>query len=286
MSVLQLTVYEDARRFAAEADAFLRAEEAANSMIAMPAMRMASKPNDDDAGSYMAVVRDGGTVVAAALQGASGGILLTTAPDAAIALIALDIAGRGRRAKSLVGPLDACEAFARAWRECMQQAHALRYHLRHFELTSAPAAAKAAGRLRRPDAGEYALLADWQLAFIEELELPDDRAQARRNLERRLERGVIRVWDDAGAAAFAGFGEGKDTARIAPVYTPPQLRGRGYASAMVAELVRELFAAGKRAIFLTTDAANPTSNGIYRRIGFRPVADHYHFDFVEVGVLA
>jgi uncharacterized protein len=281
MSALELTVYEEARQFAAEADLFLRTEEAANSMIAMPAARIASRPNEDDAGSYMAIVRDAGAVVAAAFHGAFGGMLLTSAPDVAVALFAIDMAARGRRPKSLVGPLQACEAFARAWSERMPQAHVLRFHLRHFELTSAPIPGQVAGHLRLPDAGEHALLADWQLAFIEELALPDDRARVRRNLEQRLERGLIRVWDDAGATAFAGFGEIADTARIAPVYTSPGLRGRGYASAMVAELARELFAAGKRAIFLTTDAANPTSNGIYQRIGFRPVADHYHFDLVE-----
>jgi uncharacterized protein len=282
MSALELTVYEDARQFAAEADAFLNAEEAANSMIAVPAARMASKPNDDDIGSYMALVRDGVTVVAAAFHGASGGILLTAAPVEAVALFAVDLAARGRRPKGVVGPLNACEAFAGVWREHTQQVHALRYHLRHFELRSAPARAASAGCLRLPDKGESALLAQWQLAIIDELALPDDRERALRNLEQRVARGLIRVWDAGGAAAFAGFREVADIARIAPVYTPPQLRGRGYASAMVTELARELFAAGKRAIFLTTDAANPTSNAIYRRIGFRPVADHYHFDLVEV----
>lgn len=280
MSALQLTVYEDARRFATEADAFLRAEEAANSMIAVPAARMASKPNDDDTGCYMAIVRDGIAVVAAAFHGASGGILLTAAPDDAIALFAADLAARDRRPKGVVGPLGACEAFARAWRERTQQVYASRYHLRHFELMSPPAPARAAGRLRPPDAGESTLLAQWQLAFIDELALPDDRERALRNLDQRVARGLVRVWDHAGAAAFAGFGEALDIARIAPVYTPPELRGRGYASAMVSELARELFVAGKRAIFLTTDVANPTSNSIYQRIGFSPVADHYHFELV------
>ena len=31
---------------------------------------------------------------------------------------------------------------------------------------------------------------------------------------------------------------------------------------------------------MTTDLANPTSNSIYRKIGYLPAADHYHFDFV------
>ena len=64
------------------------------------------------------------------------------------------------------------------------------------------------------------------------------------------------------------------------MYTPPQLRKRGYATALVAALSRELIDAGRRRLFLTTDVANPTSNAIYARIGYRALSDFYHFDFV------
>jgi predicted GNAT family acetyltransferase len=57
------------------------------------------------------------------------------------------------------------------------------------------------------------------------------------------------------------------------VYTPPQLRGRGYATSLVAELSRALLDAGRRFCFLYTDLANPTSNAIYERIGYVKVAE-------------
>ena len=81
--------------------------------------------------------------------------------------------------------------------------------------------------------------------------------------------------------AFAGFNDAApDFARIAPVYTPPGFRGRGYATSLVAQMSRELLARGKRRLFLTTDIANATSNAIYARIGFRAENDDWHFDFV------
>ena len=267
----------------AAANAFLCVAEAENSLIAMPAARMAVTPNEDDAGSYLATVSDATGVVAAVLAGATGGILLTAAPEPAVKLVANDLADRGRALNSLVGPLPQCEAFARAWRERTGLAHVLRFHLRQFELDGDPVVHSAPGALRLPDPDEHALIACWQVAFIDEVDLPDDRVRARRNMERRLERGFVRVWDDGGAVAFVAFGEGAaHTVRIAPVYTPPRFRGRGYASAMVGELSRQLFQAGTRAIYLTTDVANPTSNRIYQRIGFRPVADHFHFEFVAL----
>jgi predicted GNAT family acetyltransferase len=61
-------------------------------------------------------------------------------------------------------------------------------------------------------------------------------------------------------------------ARIGPVYTAREQRGRGYASAGVAAVSRLLLDRGAR-VCLFTDQANPTSNRIYEALGFRPVVD-------------
>jgi predicted GNAT family acetyltransferase len=61
--------------------------------------------------------------------------------------------------------------------------------------------------------------------------------------------------------------------RIGPVYTPPRLRGRGYASSAVAAACRRALAAGARRCVLFTDVDNPTSNRIYASVGFRPFED-------------
>ncbi|TDC23985.1 GNAT family N-acetyltransferase [Streptomyces sp. 8K308] len=62
-------------------------------------------------------------------------------------------------------------------------------------------------------------------------------------------------------------------ARVANVYTPPAHRGHGYATALTASLSRSAQQAGAREVVLFTDLANPTSNAIYQRIGYRPVLD-------------
>lgn len=62
--------------------------------------------------------------------------------------------------------------------------------------------------------------------------------------------------------------------RIAPVYTPPEHRGHGYASACVAEGSRRLRELGR--VCLTTDVDNPVSNRVYAALGYRPLADLGH----------
>jgi len=66
--------------------------------------------------------------------------------------------------------------------------------------------------------------------------------------------------------------------RIGPVYTPPEQRRHGYASALVAQLSQGARSAGNRCL-LYTDLANPTSNAIYRAIGYRPVTEVLRYRF-------
>ncbi len=67
--------------------------------------------------------------------------------------------------------------------------------------------------------------------------------------------------------------------RVGPVYTPPELRGRGYASAATVTVSQAALNAGVREVVLYTDLANPTSNALYQRLGYRPVEDRVVFSF-------
>jgi predicted GNAT family acetyltransferase len=281
---VQLRIHANPASFLRAAAAFLRVTEAENSVMVTAVTRMIAAPDPDDTDTYFACAMVRGAVAAAALHVPDGALLVTGGPARAIESIAADLAARKRFPKRLVGPLSSCDAFAQVWRERTGVEHSLRFRLRHFALTDMPAAPSTAGTMRRAEPAEYDLIARWQAAFMLEAGLPREEAErARARLARRLEKGFVRVWDDRRVVSFAGFSEtqrddGSSSARVAPVYTPPQERGRGYASALVAALSRELLRGGSQPLYLTTDLANPTSNSIYRKIGYRPVADHFHFD--------
>jgi len=92
--------------------------------------------------------------------------------------------------------------------------------------------------------------------------------------------GGIVVWEEGEPVSLAGFGGPTPNGiRIGPVYTPPGLRRRGYASALTAALTQQLLDGGRRFCFLFTDLANETSNSIYQRIGYRPVSDVDQWSF-------
>jgi predicted GNAT family acetyltransferase len=95
------------------------------------------------------------------------------------------------------------------------------------------------------------------------------------DMRRRIEGGRVFVWEDASGQAVhltVASQPSYGVSRIGPVYTPREHRGRGYASAAVAQVSKLLRDSGERAC-LFTDQANPTSNKIYEAIGYRRVVD-------------
>ncbi|MEU8435748.1 GNAT family N-acetyltransferase [Streptomyces sp. NPDC029216] len=129
------------------------------------------------------------------------------------------------------------------------------------------------GRARRATEADLPLLARWTAEFNRECDLPATPSEA--SLRDRVSYGGFLVWEhDARPVSLAGFSRPVCAAsRIGPVYTPPAERGRGYAAGVTHATVEAAHAAGATEVLLFTDLANPTSNGVYRRLGFTPVED-------------
>ena len=83
------------------------------------------------------------------------------------------------------------------------------------------------------------------------------------------------IWEKKGIpVSMAGYaGPTPNGIRIGAVYTPPEQRKKGYASAVTGGLSQHMLDLGYRFCFLFTDLLNPTSNHIYQQIGYKPVCD-------------
>jgi predicted GNAT family acetyltransferase len=138
------------------------------------------------------------------------------------------------------------------------------------------------GELREARPDERELVLEWWSAFAAEAGAHDDRAEHERGVDARMATplGMV-VWAvDGRPVCVAGSTPSPPAAaRIGPVYTPPDLRRNGYGTALTAELTRRLLAGGCDRCMLYTDLANPTSNAIYTRIGYRPVCDSVEIAF-------
>jgi RimJ/RimL family protein N-acetyltransferase len=131
----------------------------------------------------------------------------------------------------------------------------------------------AAGSLRLPTPEERRLLVDWNDAFDREAAVTVS-GQSEARVDERLGYGGWLIWDDQGPVSLVGVNlPVAGAVRVGPVYTPPESRNRGYASAAVAAASRHALAQGASRCLLYTDLANPTSNKIYAHVGYVRVAD-------------
>ncbi|MYT20903.1 GNAT family N-acetyltransferase, partial [Streptomyces sp. SID7760] len=131
---------------------------------------------------------------------------------------------------------------------------------------------------RGPDAygsaeADLPLLLDWFGAFSRETGQPGGPSET--GLRDRLSYGGVLLRERAGRpVAMAGFFRViGSAARVGPVYTPPGLRGRGYAAGVTHAVSEAAYAAGAAEVLLFTDPADATGNGVHRRLGYAPVED-------------
>jgi GNAT superfamily N-acetyltransferase len=139
------------------------------------------------------------------------------------------------------------------------------------------------GRPRLAGPADTALALAWFRAFHSDAAAQAGRLQPERRGEEfgeadmaaRIEEGRIWLWEDGlgTPVSLVGFNAPSfGVVRVGPVYTPGDLRGRGFATVLTAHVSRLLRDSGAR-VCLFTDLANETSNKIYAEIGYKPVVD-------------
>ena len=288
---MNVGLLEDPEAFLRDAAPLLLADEARHNLILGLTGAIRDGLYDE---RRLWLVRDGDRPVAAALRTPPYNLILAR-PESADALAALADAVAGEELPGVVGALPEGERFAELYAERTGRTARRVMGQGVYELTEVvppptpPGAARVATRADRE-----VVLRMW-IAFGDEVlhEGGPGRERAEATLDDRLSghetRGVF-LWEDGGqAVSLAGWGgQTPNGIRVGPVYTPPELRGRGYATALTAELSQrlldgDLFPGGRRFCFLYTDLANPTSNAIYERIGYRRVCESAEIAFDPPG---
>ncbi|MEU9381186.1 GNAT family N-acetyltransferase [Streptomyces sp. NPDC048279] len=166
-------------------------------------------------------------------------------------------------------------AFSEAWQTTTGSAPKSGPHLRLHRLGPLVSpGVTPPGASRTATDGDRALLHDWCTRFV--AEAGSLGADLDTFVDERMSRGGWRLWTvgDEPVAMAAMTSVVAGTARLTPVYTLPEHRGRGYGSAVTAAVSQAARDAGAEHVLLFTDLANPTSNRLYQRIGYRPVSDY------------
>ena len=278
----------DARSFLAEAGPFLAEREAEHNLLFGICSSLLRDPEPFGQGpAYLAIVEDDGHVIGTAIRTPPHNVVLSETDHlAGIEPLALDVLDAIGTLPGVVGPRPAASVFARAWCERAGGTATLRMANRIYRAT----------QRRHRRAGSRARCDRTAPPIMTSRSAGSTRSSRRRC---RTRRWTIPRTTCSGAASrirTATSASGKSTA--IPSRSPAMARARRTASGSArctrpracagtgtrarwsGRMTAELLDGPHRYCFLFTDLANPTSNGIYQRIGYEAVSDVDQYAFV------
>ena len=264
--------HPDAKAFLAQAQGYLLGREAENVLM----LGVASSATE---AAHRLTVERGPTCVMAALQSGAN-LILSRGQTGAVEALVKQLSADDFSLPGVIGPARTTASFLESWHARTGHETRLQMHSRVHALTEVIPPRRPPGVLRRAAMSDVEPLATWADALHIELrsEYPPPGEQS---VRRRIGLGRMYVWDNGGPVSMAACdGPTPRGIRINFVYTPAEHRARGYASACVADLSQLLLDQGREFCALFTDLANPVSNRLYARLGYRPICDFDEFVFV------
>ena len=270
---MQVVPHADADAFARVARPLLERDPVRHT-IALTALDALCRGAGEPA--LLLTVHDDDERVGVVLRTAGWPMVLSALPAALADVVAGHLCTVEHEVDAANGPVASVEAFAAAYTvRTGTTAHvAMRERLHRLGTLTPPS--QVVGAARPADGRDVDLLTAWQLAFLHEavaaLRPPTDQRPA---VHDAVTQGGLLLWEvDGEPVAYAMARPATaGMSRVGPVYTPPAHRRRGYAGAVTAAATRWALDHGARHVAIFTDLANPTTNRLYPRLGFRPVHD-------------
>jgi GNAT superfamily N-acetyltransferase len=273
--------FDEAGSFLIRAEPWLLAREAENNLILGVARSLAAGGTWYEPPAYLATVESGGDVVGAAFRTPPFKLGLTRLPLEAVEELGRSVVQVYDELSAVLGPVDVAQAFARHWADRLGRVARPGMAQRIYRLERVlPPQRQCPGQMRQAGPADGSMLIEWADAFHEDTGINGGRSEPLVN--DLIARGRMFVWEDGGppVCMAATMGDTPNGSRVGYVYTPPDARGRGYASALTAGLSQHLLDRGRRFCCLYADASAPTPNRIYRQIGYEPVCDVMDVEFV------
>jgi GNAT superfamily N-acetyltransferase len=277
------TLTQDVEEYLAAAGDLLRSEPAQNTLMLTISESLRARGGHafGEADPLFGWWRQADGVTSALLQTPPFPMVITPMPEQATTALTGVLASRGWDPRGVNAPAGTARGFAAAWQARTGRGASVRRRSRLFRLAGLEPPAGVPGRARTPGPADRDLLVAWFDAFG--AEVGETNGRAGDTVDDKFSYGGLLLWQDGGqpvslaARTRAVAGQ----IRIGPVYTPPGRRGRGYGGAVTAAITRAALDAGAAEVLLFTDLANPTSNALYQRLGYRPVSDFLVLEFTS-----
>lgn len=279
---VKLKRYDEAGAFLAAVGEELYAQAAVNNLMLGICERLVQDPAAYENPLFLTVHSRSGDLLLAAVMTPPHNLILAEGADFGLGLPSLieHLRENQLAIPGVIGPVDCAEAFYEQWKsvaglEGEVEMYQRIYELRHVNLPKIPP-----GHFRVALLSDAQKIAEWVKAFNVEA-LGKEQPPKLEWAEKVTREGRVFLWEDEGRPVAMAMSARplKHSITVSAVYTPPEHRQRGYATALVARLSQHLLDMGYEFITLFTDLENPTSNSIYQKIGYRPVIDFRSYRF-------
>jgi predicted GNAT family acetyltransferase len=215
-------------------------------------------------------------VTGAVLMTPPFGLLLAQLPAGSEQELVQQLRRRGSPVPDVHGTVESAHRFSACWTDGTELAIEPVFQQRLFRLHQLmPPEPPPAGSARLAGRDDLDLVMAWMQAFRDEAE-PRAASPTREMQQRRIDLCLYWLWLDPTGEPVSMAGRNVTIAgvsRVGPVYTPPEHRRHGYAAGVTAACSRHALDTGTEQVILFTDLSNPTSNGVYRRLGYQPLDD-------------
>jgi RimJ/RimL family protein N-acetyltransferase len=274
----------DVREFAAAVLPWLARDPFGNNVVSTLTASRSTPAAPAVPDALWLTIADGPDPIGVAVMTPPRGLLLGIMPIAAIPAIVDWLVDQGIRPPSIDGPAELSDAFSTAYERKAPVTATVSVGTRMFRLDRVDWPTPVAGSARAATADDRELLVDWSDRFSRDIHPELPAADPAAPVDQRLRSSypqLMWLWEvDGVAVSMAWLNEPvAGVSRVSGVYTPNELRGHGYASAVVAHTSQHALDTTSTACMLYTDRANPTSNKIYQAIGYRPIGEGQQWIF-------
>lgn len=280
--MLRIRTFETTAEFLQAAQTELESHEVVNSLVLGICGQLVDHPERFSPPPVLKTVEENGAILMAAIMTPPHNLIVSgsSASKDGINRLVEDLIQDGRKIPGVLGPAEITREIAAGWADAAGCHRRVAYTLRMYELREVLTPIPERGRLRAAEMEDLELIARWWFAARMEMFSRSDAEEDMRTAQVRIGDRDVYLWEDGEPVSMAC--RTRPTRRgisIGMVFTPPEMRNRGFATACVGELSRTLLRTGRKFCTLYADIMNPTSNHIYQTIGYRPVGDFDEYSF-------
>jgi hypothetical protein len=277
-TAIQVVRHADARAFLARAESWLEASEMANAMAITSARGARYNEWRYEKPTYWATVEDGGRVVGCAFRTPPHRLGVSALDETALAATIVNVASVYPTLSGVSGPEPTVNVLAEVWCRTHATTATVRSRHRLYALrVLIPPVLQPRGTLRPATEADASLVSAWGEAFVKEAQVEGISTEFFLQL---VKAGNAYLWDDGEPRCLAAAVRQTPRSRaIGVLYTPAEIRGRGYGTAAVTALSERLFARGSSGCYLYAAPDNNAVSRIVGNIGYQRVQDQADVDF-------